>query len=76
MAWPGLVWRARRAVQLDAVYIRCSCFVAICDAYAFVRVAYIDVFPLPRVYGAQRRGSRLEEMGLRDRPRVENRNII
>lgn len=46
VVWRGLVWRACRAMQLDAAYVRCSCFVAIRNAYAFVRVVYIDVYPV------------------------------
>lgn len=79
VAWRGLAWCGVPAVPCRAaryvVYIRRSCFVAIRSSYAFVRVVYI-YRRVPRVYGAERRGSRLEEMGLRDRPRVENRNII
>lgn len=72
VAWPGLAWCGVPAVQFDAAVH--TLFVFRSDLQ---RVRTCSIYRrVPRVYGAQRRGSRLEEMGLRDRPRVENRNII
>lgn len=43
----GVAWPVVACLPCHAVlYIRCSCFVAISSAYAFVRVVYIDVYPV------------------------------
>lgn len=72
VAWRGLAWCGVPAVpcslmrRTHAVRVSQRSAMRTCSIYRHVS----------HVYGAQRRGSRLEEMGLRDRPRVENRNII
>lgn len=75
VAWPGVACLPCHAVRLDmwCTYVP---FVFRSDPQ-LVCVRTCSIYRrVPRVYGAERRGSRLEEMGLRDRPRVENRNII
>lgn len=81
VAWRGLAWCGVpavpcRAVELDAArrgaaYTRCSCFAAICSAYAFVRVVYIDMYPVYMAHSVAVAASKRWDCAIRRVSKIE-----